>query len=286
MLRTLLLALAAMAAFVALLAAMQKQLVFQASVPTRVLHADPSDIGLEYEELRIDTADGEELHAWWLPADEARANGYTVLHLHGNAGNIAHRLGLLEFFHELGFATLIIDYRGYGESSCSASESGVYRDAAAAWDHLEAVRGLAPEEIILHGHSLGAAIAAYQATQAQPAALALEGGFTSLPELAGDLYWWIPGARLLVRMAFDTQAHLRTLCVPVLLLHAEDDRIVPQRHAKALQDAAPSAIGPVWLHGGHNDALYQADNRRRYADALGDLLQAVEAAPGCADTAD
>ncbi|NIM70493.1 MAG: alpha/beta fold hydrolase, partial [Xanthomonadales bacterium] len=96
-------------------------------------------------------ADGVRLHGWFVPAPGARS---TLLFLHGNAGNISHRLDSIAIFHELGLDTLIIDYRGYGRSEGRPSEAGTYRDAAAAWEHLVRERGVDPRRIVVFGRSL------------------------------------------------------------------------------------------------------------------------------------
>ena len=89
------------------------------NVPTRALGPGPDSIGLAYEDVELVTDDGIKLHAWFVPAAEARG---TVLFFHGNAGNISHRLDSLKIFHGLKLSTLIIDYRGYGRSEGKPSE--------------------------------------------------------------------------------------------------------------------------------------------------------------------
>ncbi len=132
----------------------------------RSVAVTPLAYGLEFETHEITTRDGERLHAWWVPL---RAPRGTVLILHGNAGNISHRLDYLVMFHRLGYATLIIDYRGYGQSGGSPSEEGTYRDAEAAWLWLTS-RGIAPKDIVILGESLGGAVAAWLAARVTPRA--------------------------------------------------------------------------------------------------------------------
>ncbi|MEJ2384954.1 MAG: alpha/beta hydrolase, partial [Xanthomonadales bacterium] len=112
---------------------LQERMVFLPHLPGRALDATPEAIGLEYTDADIETADGERLHGWFVPADHARG---TLLFFHGNAGNIAHRLDSLALFNRLGLDVLMVDYRGYGQSSGAPSEAGTYSDAQAAWDWL------------------------------------------------------------------------------------------------------------------------------------------------------
>jgi len=126
----------------------------------------PQTYGLRYESVPIRTTDGETLDAWWVPAEDARG---VVLFFHGNAGNISHRVDYLQMFHRLRYSTLIVDYRGYGKSSGAPSEAGTYRDAEAAWEHLLHARLARPQDIVVAGESLGAAVATWLAASLTPA---------------------------------------------------------------------------------------------------------------------
>ena len=131
---TLMLLAAGMYVFLALLLfLLQNKMVFLADLPGRALTATPQDAGFSFEDVSITTSDGLQLHGWFVPAESSKA---TVLFLHGNAGNISHRLDSIEIFHELGLDTLIIDYRGYGQSEGKPGEQGTYLDAQAGWDYL------------------------------------------------------------------------------------------------------------------------------------------------------
>lgn len=159
---------------------LQARLVY---FPGPAPRATPSERGLEHRELELATGDGERLHGWFLPREGARG---AVLVCHGNAGSIEQRIELARAFHELGWAVLLFDYRGYGNSTGKPSEEGTYRDAEAAAEHLTRVEGLAPEQIVLYGESLGAAVALELATRRSCAALIAESTFTSLPDMAAE----------------------------------------------------------------------------------------------------
>src|SRR5439155_1982339 len=96
------------------------------------------------------------LHGWFFPRKDARA---TLLFLHGNAGNISHRLPKARVLHKLGLAVAMVDYRGYGASSGSPSEIGTYRDAAAAHAALARRGDVDASKIICYGESLGGGVA-------------------------------------------------------------------------------------------------------------------------------
>lgn len=252
----------------------QSRYLYFPDMPSRQVDATPADIGLAFDAVRLQTADGETLDGWFVPAPGSRA---TVLYLHGNGGNIAHRLDPISVFHRLRLSVLIFDYRGYGASTGKPTEEGTYQDALAAWDYLTAQRGVTPTRIILFGESLGGSVAAWLSARRTPAALVLYATFTSVPDLAQELYPVFP-ARWLARYRYDTHAALDSVDCPVLILHSPDDEIVPFGHGRALYAAAPQPKRLVELRGGHNDALLVS--REVYARGLDDWLGEIELAGG------
>lgn len=254
-----------------LLYVFQERLLFLPDVPGRAVTATPAARGLPYEELRLATADGERLHGWWIPAPQARL---TVLHFHGNAGNIGHRLEHAQLLHGLGLNVLLFDYRGYGQSTGRAREAGLYLDAEAAWDHAVAARGVPAASLVLHGQSMGGAVAAWLAARRSPAALVVESAFTSVPELAGQLYPWLPG-RWMTHLRLDTRAELARARCPVLVIHSRDDEIIPFAHGEALHAAAAGRKALVALAGSHNDGFWRS--REAYLAGWRDFLATLPA---------
>jgi len=247
----------------------QARFVYFPELPSRRVEATPTDIGLAFETVRLDTADGEKLAGWYIPAPAARG---TLLYLHGNGGNIGHRLDPIAVFHRLGLNVLIIDYRGYGASSGKPSEEGTYQDALAAWNWLTQEKRLAPERIVLFGESLGGSIAAWLAARQPPAGLVIYASFTSVPEMAQALYPMFPASRL-VRYRYDTRAALGSVTCPLLILHSTEDEIIPFSHGQALLEAAHEPKRLAELRGGHNDALWVS--REIYPREIGAFLQTV-----------
>ena len=240
----------AYAAIVMVLFLFQSRLVYFPNIG-REFSATPQAYGLDFESVNIPTDDGETLHAWWVPAKDARG---TILFFHGNAGNISHRIDYLLMFRKLGYATLIFDYRGYGNSTGSPSEAGTDRDAAAAWRWLTQTRGLRPEEIVYVGESLGAAVASGLAVRHPPRALVLLSTFTSVPDLGAKIYPFIP-VRLISRYSYDNRAHVRQIKVPVLVAHSRQDDIIPFAHGQEIFLAANEPKQFLEMSGGHNDGF-------------------------------
>lgn len=237
-------------AFVLLIFVGQSRLIYFPQTEQKYA-VTPDQMGLNYEALEIITTDNQTLHGWFVPAVDAKG---TILFFHGNGGNISHRLGYLSMFNQLGYNTLIFDYRGYGRSSGSPSESGTYLDAMAAWNYLIETKKLAPTSIGLFGESLGGAIATWLAVREKPGILVLASTFTSIPDLAGEIYPFLP-IRLIARFNYNTMEGIQSVTCPVLVAHSPQDEIVPFEHGQNLFQALPTKKQFMTLQGGHNQGL-------------------------------
>jgi len=256
---------AAYAGMALLLYIFQPHLVFYPGTGREII-ANPTRIGLQFEDLHLETSDGVSLHGWYVPAVQPHG---TVLFLHGNAGNISYRLDSVLMLHRLGYDTLIFDYRGYGLSSGKVTEQGTYLDAEAAWRYLVEQRHFPSCRIVLFGESLGGAIAAWLAARQHPAALVIASGFTSVPDLARKIYPFLP-VRWLARIRYDTRDYLRYVNTPVMVAHSPEDEIIPFEHGIALFEAANPPKQFLELAGGHNDGFIFM--RESWVKALGEFL--------------
>ncbi len=272
------------AAIVGLAFAFQDQLLFQ---PSSRLLATPDDAGMPYETVRLDTDDGETLHGWWIPAgDVSRETSSgasatkTLLFFHGNAGNISGRLESVKQFHELGLNVLIVDYRGYGQSSGTPSEAGIYRDAEACWRHLTEEKGLAPQKLVVFGRSMGGGPATWLAAQEPPGALILESVFTNVPDVGAHHYSFLP-VRALATNQFDNESRVAEIKVPKLHIHSGEDRVVPFALGRRVYEAAAEPKQFLEIEGGHNDGfLVSAETYLRTIDGfLAEYLDGEEADP-------
>jgi len=229
---------------------MQGRMVYLAEVPGRTLTMTPADVGLTYQDVSIETTDGVTLHGWFIAGQSSQV----LLFFHGNAGNISHRLDSIWQFQSLGLSILIIDYRGYGQSAGRTTEMGMYRDADAAWRYLIESRGIVANDIVIFGRSLGGSVASRLASENQPLALIVESSFTSIPDIAQDLYPWLP-ARWLSRLNHATREYVRDVRCPILVIHSRDDEIIPFRHGETIFASANEPRTLLTLRGGHNDAF-------------------------------
>jgi len=219
--------------------------------PLAGLDATPKDWGLDYQDVKIATEDGVDLHGWFIPRPGARR---VLLFFHGNAGNISHRGDSILIFNGLGLDVFIIDYRGYGRSRGSPSEQGLYRDARAAWRWLTGERGYAPSDVVIFGRSLGAAVAAHLAAETDPGGLVLESGFSSARD-AGRAILPLLSRLVIGRYDFDAARALQEVRCPVLVMHSPEDEIIPYRLGRRLYEAAREPKRFVDLRGGHNDGF-------------------------------
>ena len=202
--------------------------------------------------------DGPDLHAWWIPSRAGGTSRGAVLYFHGNAGHLAGRAEIARRWAERGLDVLLFDYRGYGRSGGSPSEAGLYRDARAAYRHLRRERGLSPERILLHGHSLGAAVAVELASERPAAGLVVSAGFASVPSLASRLYGWLPDRafRGWTRNRFDSESRIAGARLPVLTVAGGRDEIVAAAEVRRLYEAAAGPKRWVEVAGArHNDLL-------------------------------
>jgi len=219
--------------------------------PYKALGATPADWQLDYEDVMLNTEDGVDLHGWYLPRKGAQR---VVLFFHGNGGNISHRGDSLDIFHRLGFNVFIIDYRGYGQSDGSPSETGLHKDAQAAWQYLTEQRGFAAGDIVMFGRSLGGAVASRLAADVQPGALVVESTFSSARDMAQSLFPLLSRV-IVMRYDFKTSTYIKQVRSPVMVIHSPNDDIIPFHLGEKVYAAANEPKSFMRLQGDHNSGF-------------------------------
>ena len=205
--------------------------------PTRELITHPGMAGLSYEEINFTTVEGRRLHGWFIPGQTAD-NSMTWLWLHGNGGNISHRMEEVAMVHHrLGVNVLIFDYQGYGQSEGKPTEQGVYADARAALKYLTRRQEVTSDKIVYFGRSLGAAVAVNLASVEPPLGLVLVSPFSSVEDMAKLGYPFLP-VGWLTRGRFDSVKTIALVNRPVLIVHGALDDTVPPAQAEKLFHAA------------------------------------------------
>ena len=209
--------------------------------------------GLPLEEVWLSVEESVTVFGWFVDAGPTKP---VLLWCHGNAGNISHRLENIRELHQRGVSVLIFDYRGYGRSSGTPSEIGMYQDAFASYDYLIHQRRVSPGRIVIFGRSLGSCVAGEVAINRPSAGLIVEGAFPSIQAMADHHYLGLP-ARWFVDVEFDLTQKLTKLKIPLLVLHGEQDSIVPVHLGQQVFNAAHEPKRwYVVLGADHNDVPF------------------------------
>ncbi|MGH7714166.1 MAG: alpha/beta hydrolase, partial [Gemmatimonadaceae bacterium] len=232
----------------------------------RRIQAPDAALGISPRIVKFASDDGTSLVGWLVFASSAdSATGAWLLDCHGAAGNISSysRPRWAAWMREQGVNVFQFDYRGFGESSGSPNEQGLYRDAEAAYRFLLDSLGVAAERIVIFGHSLGSGVATHLASRVKAAGLIVEGAFTAAADRGQELYPWLP-VRLLSSNDFDSMGRIRGIAMPKLFIHATNDETIPYEHGQRLYEAAEPPKTFLTVTGGHEHAFEQ-DRARYYA---------------------
>lgn len=207
---------------------------------------------------RIGVGGGDSVAVLHLPGDSAH---HTILYSHGNAEDLGHVLPVLRGLHSLGFGIISYDYRGYGQSvGGRPTVRKVVEDAEAVYRFAVHELGIEPNQMILHGRSLGSGPTLELAVRHPVAGVVLESAFTST-------YRVITRVGILPFDRFVNIRHIKDVRSPVLVIHGTGDRLIPIAHGRTLHALAPEPKQSFWVEGaGHNDLVHIAGEA--YGDAL------------------
>ncbi|MHC4943870.1 MAG: alpha/beta hydrolase [Planctomycetota bacterium] len=248
----------------------QRKLIF---LPTRGLIPEPGLLGIAAIKVTIPVSQSVQLCAWWASAGDSP---YTLIWCHGNAGNIAHRAEEYQDFVKAGINMVLFDYRGYGESTGTPSANGVMEDALAVYDFLVS-QGVKPRHIVPYGRSIGSGPASVLVNEREVAALILVQPITSMLNMGRTAYPFLP-VKLLLREKMDNEAELERFKGPLLILHGDQDDIVPYAMGRRLLEVSASEEKSlVTLEGGdHNNIGYT--HGRQIVGSVKDWLDRLEQA--------
>jgi fermentation-respiration switch protein FrsA (DUF1100 family) len=241
--------------------------------PSRGETETPTSLGLEYRPLSIRTADGETIAAWWIPSEAAQAD---VVYFHGNGGNLSLWLPILAGVQASGLNVLAFDYRGYGRSTGSPTEQGLYRDADAVLAELARLRkearqpGDGHRPVIFWGRSLGGPVAAYATTVSRPDGLILESTFAEKRAVLASQFL-LRTLNLLASFQFETARMLRDFNGPTLVMHGDSDSVIPYTAGRELFEQLNEPKWFVTLRGADHNDLHSA-TAREYWEAVKDLV--------------
>ena len=184
----------------------------------------------------LDTDDKETIHGWFY---KNSSSDNLLIYFHGNGGNITHRFSWACLLAGLPTNVLLIDYRGYGRSTGSPNEDGLYLDAEATLSYAKR-QGFFPKNITLLGESLGGGVATYLAAKETFKLLILQSTFTSIPAMAGKVFPFLPG--FVVSTQMNNLERIKTIDTPLYLVHSRQDEIVPYHMGEKLYAAAKNPL--------------------------------------------
>jgi fermentation-respiration switch protein FrsA (DUF1100 family) len=232
----------------------------------------PHDLSVDYGPFTFKTRDGQELRGWSLVGRKVRAR---ILYFHGNGGNLSVWAPIVADIAGRGYAVNAFDYRGYGLSTGQPTEHGLYRDVEAIVEHFWSSSSTGAP-VLYWGRSLGVVMAAYGATIRPPDGLILESGFPDARSLVHvspllTVLAWFSSYRF---PANDFLNRLNT-AVPVLVMHGDDDHVVPMAQGLALFDAITAPKRLVIIRGGdHNDL--SPSEPAKYWGAVEEFVESLE----------
>ncbi|MGH7000647.1 MAG: alpha/beta hydrolase, partial [Stellaceae bacterium] len=217
--------------------------------------ADPAQSGMGgVEDLRLTTDDGETLVAWYAPAKDGHP---LILYFHGNGGALIDRVPRFRALTACGYGLLALSYRGYGGSTGSPTQQGLMEDAETAYRQARA-RGYDGGRIVLMGESLGAGVAIALAARHEAAALVLDSPFSSAVAVAAAHYPIFP-VKWLMFDRFRSDLVIGDVHIPILVLHGDEDDVVPIRLARRLIELANEPKTFMLVSGGKHLVLGLAE---------------------------
>jgi fermentation-respiration switch protein FrsA (DUF1100 family) len=222
--------------------------------PEKSIILTPKEIGYEFKDVYFNSLDGVRLNGWYVRSKNPAA---TLLFCHGNAGNISHRLEVIDLFCRLGLDVFIFDYRGYGKSEGIPSEKGLYADTRAAYGYLINDLGLKEKSVLIYGKSIGGNVSIELCSGINPAALISESAFTSALDMGKKLFPFLP-LKWIISIRYDALSRIKDITIPKLIIHSREDEIIPYKQGGKLFESAPEPKEFYEMRGGHNDALFRS----------------------------
>ena len=225
------------------------------------------------EEVWVKVTDGERVHGWFLRAKEQPAIA-TVLHCHGNGGNLSSVVWVAQELTKRGFDTVIFDYRGYGRSEGRLTDEwGLYADAEAFYNHLVRDRGVKAEKIALYGQSLGTTAAIDLASRRPCAALIVESGLSSASDMGSVSFPWLPRQlHFLAKNRFESARKIAGAKCPALITHGTNDVVIPVEQGRKLYESARDPKRLVIVEGGDHFLFGSAGEK--YVSGMVDFIRA------------
>ena len=218
-----------------------------------------------YEEIFLDTKDGAHLNGLHFKAENSKG---LILYFHGNAGDLQRWGNITQFFVDLNYSVIVMDYRGYGKSTGKRSMESLYADSNLWYEY--AKKFYQENEITLYGRSLGTAFSTYVASSHQPKNLVLESPFYSIEEVAKSRFPFLPIESLL-HYKFPTYQYINKVHCPITIIHGTADIVVEFEQGEQLFNSIETDQKTFISipDGGHNDLV----SFEEYIGAIENVLE-------------
>jgi uncharacterized protein len=245
---------------VVIMFAIQDKFIFPGSVTTQGAHDAILSPGFGYDLLTLPTANGGKIAAIFgkalgpdgKPLADVRDRP-SVIYFYGNGACMAYSTDVFDELRRLGVNCIVPEYPGYGMSPGKPSEAGCYAAADAGYDYLTSRNDIDPKKIVAMGWSLGGAMAIDLASRRDITGIITLSAFTSMPAVAHQVIPWLP-VSLILKYRFDNVDKLARISSPILIIHGEQDDLVPFTMASKLAQAAKGKVTRFNVEGaGHND---------------------------------
>nr|WP_318384786.1 alpha/beta hydrolase [uncultured Enterobacter sp.] len=232
------------------------------------------------ESVTFNAKDGTRLHGWFIPSATGPAGRATatVIHAHGNAGNMSAHWPLVSWLPQRNVNLFMFDYRGYGQSQGSPSQAGLCDDTQSAIAYVRQRSDVDPQRLVLLGQSLGGnnVLAAFGQETQTPGrsgirAIILDSTFSSYSAIASDV---VPGSGILLNNRYSADRYIAAVSpIPVLIIHGKADRVIPWQHSETLYRLAGQPKQAILIPDGEHIDAFSKRHGTRYQDAALRFIQ-------------
>lgn len=239
----------------------QENLIF---LPTKLSQEHSYVMDSSFDEIFLDTDDGARLNGLHFKAENSKG---TILYYHGNAGDLQRWGSITQFFVNLGYSVIVMDYRGYGKSSGKRTMEALYADSELWYEY--AKQHYPENEILLYGRSLGTTFATFVASRNQAKNLILESPFYSIEEVAKSKFPILP-VKSLLHYKFPTYQFINKVNCPITIYHGTDDSVIKYEQGERLYESIEKDTKTLISipSGGHNNLV----SFKEYFDSIEDVL--------------
>ncbi|MBI4837640.1 MAG: alpha/beta hydrolase [Nitrospirae bacterium] len=245
-----------LAAAAVLLYFVQEKLIFY---PQRISGETANHITSAFknvEEITIHTKDGTRLHGWFLKNSSGKISKL-IFYFGGNAEEISYMVYELQRYKD--WSAVLVNYRGYGMSEGAPGEKSLCSDALEVYDYFLEKTDVDNPKIAVMGRSLGSGVAVYLVRNRKSDGVILVSPYDSLASVGKGIFPFLP-VGLILRHKFDSAVLAPEINLPLLVVTASEDKVVPPSHSKKLSEKWGGEVNAVEIKGeDHNSVSLRAE---------------------------